>query len=98
MLVGVCQKFFAGDADGAEDLYDAFLPIVRYENQPGIGLAVRKEILRRRGIVKSAAVRAPGARLDGDDLKELDGLVARLDRRLAALGVTLAAPKIKRAG
>jgi 4-hydroxy-tetrahydrodipicolinate synthase len=98
MLVGVCQKFFAGDAEGAEDLYDAFLPIVRYENQPGIGLAVRKEILRRRGIVKSAALRTPGARLDGDDLKDLDGLIGRLERRLAALGMPLTPPKLKRAG
>lgn len=98
MLVGVCQKFFAGDAEGAEDLYDAFLPIVRYENQPGIGLAVRKEILRRRGIVKSAALRTPGARLDGDDLKDLDGLTGRLERRLAALGMPLTPPKLKRAG
>src|SRR5271163_3040823 len=47
MLVGVCERFFAGDADGAEDVYDAFLPIVRYENQPGAGLAIRKEIFRR---------------------------------------------------
>jgi len=98
MLVGVCQKFFAGDPDGAEDIYDAFLPIVRYENQPGIGLAVRKEILRRRGIIKSGALRAPGGRLDGDDLKELDGLVTRLERRLAALKVPLAEPKLRRAG
>lgn len=98
MLVGVCNKYFAGDAQGAEDLYDAFLPIVRYENQPGIGLAIRKEILRRRGVIKSAALRAPGARLDADDIKELDGLMARLERRLAELQVPLANPKLRRAG
>ncbi|HEX9461621.1 MAG TPA: dihydrodipicolinate synthase family protein [Alphaproteobacteria bacterium] len=98
MLVRVCEKFFAGDSGGAEDVYDAFLPIVRYENQPGIGLAIRKEILRRRGIIKSAAVRAPGARLDADDLKELDGLVGRLERKLAALDLPLAQPKLRRTG
>lgn len=98
MLVGVCEKFFAGDPEGAEDMYDAFLPIVRYENQPGIGLAIRKEIFRRRGIIKSAAVRAPGARLDADDAKELDGLMARLERRLAELAVPLATPKLRRVG
>lgn len=98
MLVGVCEKHFAGDRQGAEDLYDAFLPIVRYENQPGIGLAIRKEILRRRGIIKSAALRAPGARLDADDVKELDGLIARLDRRLAELRSPLAGAKLRRAG
>lgn len=98
MLVGVCEKHFAGDHEGAEDLYDAFLPIVRYENQPGIGLAIRKEILRRRGVIKSAALRAPGGRLDADDMKELDGLIARLERRLAELRSPLAGAKLRRVG
>ncbi len=85
MLVEVCRRFFAGDAEGAEDLYDAYLPLVRHEQQPGIGLAIRKEILRRRGVIASATLRAPGARLDADDHRELDGLMARLERRLAEL-------------
>jgi 4-hydroxy-tetrahydrodipicolinate synthase len=97
MLVGVCEKFFAGDIHGAENVYDAFLPIVRYENQPGVGLAIRKEILRRRGIIKSAALRAPGPRLDADDHKELDNLMARLDEKLAALTMPFPA-KFRRAG
>jgi len=87
MLVEVCRKFFAGDAEGAEDLYDLYLPVVRHEHQPGIGLAIRKEILRRRGVISSAHVRAPGAMMDADDHKELDGLVARLERRLAERGI-----------
>ncbi|MEY4680559.1 MAG: dihydrodipicolinate synthase family protein [Alphaproteobacteria bacterium] len=87
MLVEVCRKFFAGDAEGAEDLYDLYLPVVRHEQQPGIGLAIRKEILRRRGVISSAHVRAPGAMMDADDHKELDGLVARLERRLAERGI-----------
>lgn len=98
MLVSVCKKHFAGDADGAEDVYDAFLPLVRYENQPGIGLAIRKEILRRRGIISSAKLRTPGAALDADDHKDLDRLMARLDRKLAALTLPSGAPRIRRAG
>jgi 4-hydroxy-tetrahydrodipicolinate synthase len=82
MLVEVCRRFFAGDAEGAEDLYDIYLPIVRHEQQAGIGLAIRKEIFRRRGVIKSAHVRAPGPALDTDDHKELDGLMARLERKL----------------
>jgi 4-hydroxy-tetrahydrodipicolinate synthase len=85
MLVEVCRKFFAGDKEGAEDLYDAYLPMVRHEQQPGVGLAIRKEVLRRRGVINSAALRAPGYSLDADDHKELDGLMARLERRLAQL-------------
>ena len=82
MLVGVCRLFAAGKPAEGEDLFDVYLPLVRHEAQPGIGLAIRKEVLRRRGAIKSAAVRAPGPRLDADDLKELDGLLARLEDRL----------------
>ncbi len=83
LLVDVCRLFFDGRAEEAEDLFDAYLPLVRHEQQIGIGLAIRKEILRRRGAVRSAAVRAPGPRLDRDDLDELDRLMKRLARRLA---------------
>jgi 4-hydroxy-tetrahydrodipicolinate synthase len=85
MLVELCAGFAAGRAEEAEDLFDAYLPLVRHEQQIGVGLAIRKEILRRRGAIASAAVRAPGPRLDRDDLDELDRLVRRLERRLAAL-------------
>ncbi len=86
MLVRVCELHAAGDSDGAEDIFDTYLPLVRYEQQAGIGLAIRKEILRRRGVLATAVTRAPGPSLDADDHKELDGLLARLDRRLAATG------------
>jgi 4-hydroxy-tetrahydrodipicolinate synthase len=82
MLVSVCELFAAGRGNEAEDLFDVYLPLVRHEQQPGFGLAVRKEILRRRGAIRSAAVRAPGPRLDSHDLAELDRLLARLEARL----------------
>jgi 4-hydroxy-tetrahydrodipicolinate synthase len=82
MLVSVCALFAAGHGGEAEDLFDAYLPLVRHEQQPGFGLAVRKEILRRRGAIASAAVRAPGPKLDADDVQELDRLLARLEARL----------------
>ena len=85
MLVDVCRLFADGRAEDAEDLFDAYLPLVRHEQQIGVGLAIRKEILRRRGAIASAAVRAPGPRLDRDDLDELDRLMARLERRAPAL-------------
>jgi 4-hydroxy-tetrahydrodipicolinate synthase len=83
MLVQLCATFFAGHAEEAEDIFDGYLPLVRHEQQIGIGLAIRKEILRRRGAIASAAVRAPGPRLDRDDIEELDRLMHRLERRLA---------------
>src|SRR5215471_9812328 len=83
LLVDVCRLSRDGRAEEAEDLFDAYLPLVRHEQQIGVGLAIRKEILRRRGAIRSAAVRAPGPRLDRDDLEELDRLMARLARRVA---------------
>lgn len=83
MLVRAYELFAAGSPEAAEDLYDTYLPLVRHEQQIGFGLAIRKEILRRRGAIASAAVRAPGPRLDADDHRELTELMARLDQRLA---------------
>lgn len=84
MLVECYRRFAAGDFEGAEDVFDIYLPILRHEQQLGIGLAIRKEILRRKGIISSAAVRHPGPKLSPRDHQELDELLARLDRRLAA--------------
>jgi 4-hydroxy-tetrahydrodipicolinate synthase len=85
MLVQVCNRYAKGDVDGAEDLFDAYLPLVRHEQQPGYGLAVRKETLRRRGAISSAKTRAPGPSMSPQDHKDLDRLIARLERRLAEI-------------
>ncbi|MEE2969765.1 MAG: dihydrodipicolinate synthase family protein [Pseudomonadota bacterium] len=86
MLVQVCELHAAGDAGRAQDLFDAYLPLVRYEQQIGIGLAIRKETLRRRGVLASPTIRAPGPKLDADDNAELEDLLQRLERRLNELG------------
>lgn len=85
MLVQMCRLFDEGRDDEAEDVFDCYLPLLRHEFQYGIGLALRKETLRRRGAIRCAALRQPGPRLDREDLQELDALIARLERRLAAL-------------
>jgi 4-hydroxy-tetrahydrodipicolinate synthase len=86
MLVRMHDLMRSGKVEAAEDLYDLYLPLLRHEFQPGIGLALRKEILRRRGAIRSAAVRAPGPKLDATDVAELDSLMARLDRKLSGAG------------
>ena len=85
MLVEVCKKFFNGRGEDAEDLFGLYLPLLRYEQQIGIGLAIRKEILRRRGAIASAAVCLPGPRLDKEDVEELEHLIRRLERRLSTM-------------
>lgn len=86
MLVQVYDLFAAGKGGEAEDLFDLYLPLVRHEQQPGIGLALRKEVLFRRGAIRSPRQRAPGSSLTATDRAELDSLTARLERRLAAAG------------
>ncbi len=81
MLVAIDAMFKAGKNAEAEDLFDLYLPVLRHELQPGIGLALRKETLRRRGAIASSAVRAPGPKLDATDIAELDRLLARLERK-----------------
>ena len=86
MLIQVVKQYQSGDTKQAQNLFDAYLPMVRYEQQPGFGLAVRKEILRRRGAIANAATRAPGPKLNDVDLDELSGLLSRLEDRLSDLG------------
>lgn len=86
MLVQVYDLFAKGKPEEAEDLFDIYLPLVRHEVQPAIGLALRKEVLFRRGAIKSPKQRAPGSSLTATDKAELDSLIARLERRLATAG------------
>ncbi|MGQ0737171.1 MAG: dihydrodipicolinate synthase family protein [Acidobacteriota bacterium] len=86
MLTHVYARWTTGDHDGAEEVYDCYLPLVMYELQPGFGLAVRKEILRRRGAIRNARTRAPGPSLSRHDAAELDRLLHRLHARLEQIG------------
>jgi len=87
MMVDVVRAHAAGDVERAHDLFDAYLPLSRYEQQAGIGLAVRKHLLAQRGVIASAAIRKPGPKLSAADLADLDRLVKRQTRRLAEIGL-----------
>jgi len=81
MLVDVVRLSAGGHRDAAHDLFDAHLPLIRYEQQPGVGLAVRKYVMMRRGIIASDALRKPGAGLTAAARSEVDYLLARLAAR-----------------
>lgn len=85
MMVEVCRAHAAGDIDKAHDIFDAYLPLARYEQQAGIGLAVRKHILAERGVIASAAVRKPGPKLAAADIADIARLTSRQTRRLAEI-------------
>jgi 4-hydroxy-tetrahydrodipicolinate synthase len=84
LLIDVVKLSKEGKRDAAHDLFDAHLPLIRYEQQPGAGLAVRKYVLQKRGIIASSAQRTPGATITAAAKAEVDYLlsrVARVDRR-----------------
>jgi 4-hydroxy-tetrahydrodipicolinate synthase len=84
LLIDVVRLSKEGKRDAAHDLFDAHLPLIRYEQQPGVGLAVRKYVLNKRGMIASAAQRKPGSTLSAKAREEVDYLlsrVARVDKR-----------------
>lgn len=85
MMRDVVRLMESGDEAGARDIFDAYLPLVRYESQPGLGLAVRKYILAKRGAIAHDAVRAPGPKLTSAAIAEIETLISRQEARLATL-------------
>jgi len=85
MLADIVRLGAAGDMDRAHDVFGAYLPLVRYEQQPGAGLAVRKYVLAQRGAIISPALRVPGAGLTALAMAEVDRLLARQETRLKEL-------------
>jgi 4-hydroxy-tetrahydrodipicolinate synthase len=80
MLVDVVTLQKAGQREAAHDVFDAHLPLLRYEQQQGVGLAVRKYVMMRRGILASDAQRKPGSALTAMARAEVEYLLTRLSR------------------
>ena len=74
-LKAIRDHFVAGRRDEARALFYRWLPLIRYESQPGstpgTAVGIRKEILRRRGWIDAARVRPPAPALDAGTLDEL---------------------------
>ena len=63
------------DWPGVHRMYSRFAPLIVFEQQPGV--AIRKEILRRRGLLASSRVRHPGQTISPAQAAQLDELLAR---------------------
>jgi 4-hydroxy-tetrahydrodipicolinate synthase len=85
MMIDVCNAHAAGNIEKAHDIFDAYLPLARYEQQAGIGLAVRKHIFFERGVIASAAIRKPGPKLSAADIADIARLTNRQTKRLAEI-------------
>jgi 4-hydroxy-tetrahydrodipicolinate synthase len=79
ILVQIVRLFRAGQVDQAADVFYRAVPLMRFEFQEGIGMAIRKEILQRRGALANPATRAPAAPLDRATRDALDRVMAWVD-------------------
>jgi 4-hydroxy-tetrahydrodipicolinate synthase len=87
MMRQVLDAFRANEIERARDIFDAYMPMIRYEAQPGMGLAIRKHSLAQQGIILHPTLRKPGAGLSAEAIAEVDMLATRQKRRLAELGI-----------
>ncbi|WP_299967259.1 dihydrodipicolinate synthase family protein [uncultured Roseobacter sp.] len=85
MMVSVVAHHARGYDARGRDIFDAYLPLARFEQQPGLGLAIRKYTLAKRGIIAHDALRKPGAVLSAQSRAEVDALIERQERRLKEL-------------
>ena len=86
ILVRIYEQYAAGNHAGAAATYDRYCPLIRYEFQPKIGLALRKYIYRQRGAIACDAIRSPGMRIDAVTAKELQDIVARVGLSITSQG------------
>lgn len=77
-LVAIWHAWSEGDRVAAARLFYRYLPLLVFEGQPKLGLAIRKEILRRRGLIDHATVRHPGPRLDEGTAADLTEMLSHL--------------------
>ncbi len=78
ILVAVFKAHAEGRIRDAERIFDHYLPLIRYENQPVINLTIRKELLRRRGAIANAALRDPFAPIDAGTYAEINSIFERV--------------------
>jgi 4-hydroxy-tetrahydrodipicolinate synthase len=86
VLVSIYEQFSAGDLQGAAATFDHYCPLLRYEFQPRLGLALRKYIYMRRGVIACDYVRSPGMRIDTYTMNELEAVVRRVGLSLDVRG------------
>lgn len=85
MMTDVVRHYNDGRKDHAQDIFDAYLPLARYEQQPGLGLAIRKYVMVKRGVLQFPTLRKPGGALSAADIRDVERLIERQTKRLKEL-------------
>jgi 4-hydroxy-tetrahydrodipicolinate synthase len=78
ILKAVREAIEAGDTRAAGLIFDRYLPLIQFEGQAVVGLAIRKEVLRRRGALAHNTTRGFSPRIDPITNAELDETLARV--------------------
>ncbi len=78
-LVAIVSAHRAGNREAARAAFERALPLMVFEAQPGAGVALRKEILRRRGALAHATVRQPAAKPDAFSMAQLERLLGEYE-------------------
>ena len=78
VLVAVYTAFKAGRLNSAEAIFDNYVPLIRYENQPLINLTIRKAFLHRRGAMANPTPRPPFNPIDAGTEAEISWLLRRV--------------------
>ncbi|MFI0943227.1 dihydrodipicolinate synthase family protein [Streptomyces sp. NPDC021020] len=78
LLRGVLDDLAAGRRAQAREAFARLLPLIQIGMRPGQAWAVHKEVLRRRGVIASGAVRLPAQELDPLTAKALDEILTEL--------------------
>ena len=78
LLVEVCRHMAEGDRKRAEEVFYRFLPLVLFESQEGVSLAIRKAALHHRGLISTPRVRHPGPQVSDATRQELYDLIETL--------------------
>lgn len=81
LLVALHRRYRSNDIDGAAAIFYDMLPLNRLEFQPGIGVSIRKQILVKRGVFKTAYVRHPGQDADAKTMEHIFRIVRHLEQR-----------------
>lgn len=98
ILVKVVSLFRAGDLDAAAEVFYRWVPLMRFEFQEGLGMAIRKEVLRRRGVLDCGDIRPPGAMPDAATMAALDRVLAWTERHNERRATFPIAPHIRDLG
>lgn len=78
VLIAVYDAFIGGRLKDAEAIFDRYLPLIRYENQPVINLTLRKHILFRRGAIANSTPRNPFPPVSAGALDEIEWMFERV--------------------